>query len=96
MAEFIQIIGPVIDRFGVSLAILIVLGITIGRVARWLAPRADQIKERHLTMLDAATSFANSAKTQITEIHTDVRGMRADINELRMRPGCQAFHHESE
>lgn len=66
MNEWFQLV----DRFGVSLSVLVALWIAIRAVAKWLGPRIDDLIGTH--------------KDMVTSIKEDQSAIRSDIGHIRM------------
>ncbi len=70
----------VADRLGVPVAFLLIIAFAIWRVAKWVAPRADELISRHFKFMDGVVATQIKLQETIEEHRTELREWRAVVD----------------
>ncbi len=69
------------ERLGVPVAFLVVIAVAIWRIAKWIAPRADELMRRHFAFMDGVVATQVKLQEIIEEHRSELREWRSRVDQ---------------
>ena len=70
-----------VERYGIPIGLLFVIGVAIWRIAKWAGPHVDEMVKSHIDMVESTKEAHTHVKSKLDEVREEQikQGARVDI-----------------